>query len=164
MKEKKLFVRMPINMDYFLPAVAFVHNYVLQLRTQVGIGMKPKVEPIVIELWREDQYFFSPLFPRMELTMGDENRKLSRSEWACVVDLRTVDRALAVAQPVGKHITDAWGIMFGASPSPLPELGYMVMYGSREKTWDILVEAELTDSFKLLKYIEMNYPEARAGV
>jgi hypothetical protein len=161
MAEKKLLIRMPLDMNYFFPAVAFVHDHIMQLKTQIGMGLKKTAEPIVIELWREDQFFFTHMFPRLELVMGSEDRKLSRSEWACVIDLRTPTRALNIAEVVGKHITDAWGILYGASPKAIPELGYTMMYASKEKKWDVLVDSDLPDSVKLVRYIEMNYPEAR---
>jgi len=160
MKLEKVLIRMPQVQELFFPAVAFVHDYMMQLTGQMRAGLQ-RPGTVTLELWREDQFFFTSLFPRLLLENGDKNRNLSRSEWACVIDLRTPTRALELGATAGKHVTDAWGIMFGASPRVIAELGFMSIWIPKEKEWDILVDAELDEPVVLMEWINQNFPDAK---
>ena len=109
MRKDKVLIRMPQAQEFFFPAVAVIHDYAMQMKAQISMRMKQELEPMVLELWREDQFFFAPLFPRLLLEKGDEGRNIPRSDWSCVIDMRYPDRAIEIGKTVGKHITDAWG-------------------------------------------------------
>ena len=153
----RILVRMP-ELEYFLPAASAIQNYVSQIYDQIVRGAKHPDCQVVIEIADESLLFFSPMFARTELIVWEEE-VVHRNDWECVLDLRDINRVLRVATTTQKHITEGWGIMFGAAPLKLPNLGYLGV-GLAEPEIDVLLDVpEGTD--KLEGWIAKNYPDLK---
>lgn len=147
----RVLIRFPKDFEYFLPAVSVAHEYLMQLQQQ------QKYFKITVEINDESHLFFSSLFQRMEIIQGGQEPR--RQDWDCVLDFRSTERVLRIATPTKRHVTDAWGILFGGSPGKVPQLGYL---GARvrQAIVDVIVDADIENGEKLLTFFNRNYPDA----
>lgn len=156
----RILARLPEDLEYFLPALAVLHNYVVHLRMQVGNGWKPEGITMTIDYGHERNLFFLPLFPRfshpeMLVTIGTPER-LNRKDWDCVLDFRDITRAFHFARVAKKHVTESWNALFGASGDIVPQLGYLGAQ-VRDDEQGILIDGslpcvdDLVETFKLWK-------------
>jgi hypothetical protein len=153
---ERILFRMPWELEYFVPAVAVVHDYVMQVRTRMRMAPEKLFGLCTVELGAEEQFFFSPMFPFMELTLRENEAAPPRKDWECVLDLRDAKRPLALGTQCKLPITEAWGILFGANPKLLPELGYMRMWMDVPERTDILIDGSLLCADKLTNYVVRN--------
>lgn len=142
----RILVRLPKDFEYFLPAVSCVHEYIMQVQNQ------KKHFIVTVELGDESHLFFSSLFPRMEIQLAGD-RPRSRWDWDVVLDYRTTDRAMGIAKATKKHVTEAWGVLFGGSPPRIPQLGYLGARVKREET-DILIDSNVPQAERLKVYFQ----------
>lgn len=118
----RILMRMPEQFEYLLPAIAVAQNYISQQIFMWHQKHKATEPRFTIEFGEESQMFLNSMFPRMEVTVR-ENPFLDRSDWDNVLDFRDIQRAFNVSKATGKHITEGWSAMFGASAPKLPILG-----------------------------------------
>lgn len=162
MKGDQILVRMPERLDYFLAATAVLQDYCAQLHKQAAMKQRPADFWFTVELANDGQLFFWPMFPRMKFALRGEV-SMARSEWSCVMDFTDIERVWKVAEVPHKHITEAWGIMFGASPKILPGLGPMEPRGA-ECPVDVLLDERVPVKEQVCRYFSTNYPEANVKV
>lgn len=163
MSVDNILVKMPEPLDCFLAAASVVQDYCVQLYKQVAMRQRPHNFHITVELANDGQLFFWPMFPQMECVMRGEVINLSRSHWSCVMDFTDIARVLKVAEIPKKHITESWGIMFGASPQPLPGLGPLMNYCA-EPTVDVLIDERVPVKDNLVEYLGLNFPQAKVSI
>lgn len=154
----RVLIRMPDSLELFLAATSVVHNYVVQQTRQILQGQKQAEGfRVTVELGHEEQFFFLPLFPHLNITLRGWPQ-LKRQNWECVLDMRTTDRAFNLAQAQQKHLTEMWGVLYGASPGKVPELGTMKAKLG-QPPFDILIDEEMECAWVLRRFFESNYPD-----
>lgn len=159
----RILIRLPSQLELFCAATAVVHDYVMQQARQIAQGMKTYDDlKVTVEFGHEEQFFFSPVFPRLELILRGQT-KLSRTDWDCVVDMTSIDRALSLSMIPQKHLTETWGIMHGANPKRIPEMGCL---GTRinETTIDVIIDENFEDGEKLRDLICSNFPSLKVVI
>jgi hypothetical protein len=163
MSVDKILVRMPERLDYFLAATAVLQDYCVQLHKQAAMKQRPANFWFTVELADDGYLFFWPIFPRMNFILRGELEKIVRQDWSCVLDFTDLERVWRIGATPQKHITEAWGIMFGSSPQRVPGLGPMQPHGV-EHTTDILIDQQVEMREQLRRYLVANYPEARVRI
>lgn len=159
---EQILARMPSDLEYMLPAMSVVHDYTAQVVNQIRNGWRTDLVVVTVEVGDESHLFLNSCFPRMEVIVR-EQEEYTRGEWDCILDFRDWQRPFRIAKDSKKHLTESWGIIFGASPSKIPTLGCL---NSRSKleTLDILISDEFEEAEKLLTYMDNNHPEARTKI
>jgi hypothetical protein len=155
--QDRVLIRTSNDLELFLAAIPVIHDFVMQQTRQIQQGQKAdKGLTITVELGHEEQFFFSSLFPRMDIVLRGQ-RRVSRSGWECVLDFRNADRALSLAMAQKKHLTETWGIICGASPPRVGELGAMAakLNGSGN---GIFIDSRLLCGSELADCLERRYP------
>ncbi len=151
----KILAKMPRELEYFIPAAAVLQDYCVQLHKQIANRQRAMPFEFTVEVEDDGLMFFQPLFPRMEM-VASEDVKMSRGEWSCILDFSDIDRAWSLAEIPRKHITEAWGILFGAGPRPVPELGPM-MPVDVEKAIDVLFDESFPLKETMKEALDINY-------
>lgn len=159
----RILVRLSDDLEMFLAGVSVAHNYLMQQARQVAQGQKDKDGfQLTIELGHEEQFFFVPLFPRLNIRMREANI-FPRSQWECIVDLTDRDRAIRVGAPQKKHVTESLGVMCGASPGKIGEMG-VLMFKVGQPSTDILIDQNIAWADELKNYVVCSYPHLRVEV
>ena len=158
-----ILIRMPEQLDYFLAATAVVQDYVVQLYKQAAMKQRAMNFKLTVELPHEDLLFFWPLFPTMQCILREDSKKFLRQEWSCVLDFTDVNRTIKLATIPQKHITESWGIMFGASPPIVPGLGQMIQ-GCTSPELDVLIDERLDMKETLCEYLHNSYSQATVQI
>lgn len=154
---EQILIRMPNQLDLFLAGAAVVQDYWVQLYGQLRQGIRKDLFQMTVEIGEESHFFLAPLFPRMELIYR-EDEVIKRGTWDCILDLRDMDSVLRIATANKKHVTDAWGIKFGASAQRMPELGGLAKLKDKGGV-DVLIDEQIEDATKIQEYFALNYPE-----
>ena len=163
MRQDNILAKMPDRLDYFLAATAVVQDYCVQLHKQVMMRQRPPNFSFTVEIPDDSFLFLWQLFPRMDYVMRGEMESFPRGDWSCVLDFSDIDRVVRVASTPRKHITEAWGIMFGASPRMVPELGPLA-FESVVPTVDILIDERVPVKDTMIEYMSLNFPHAKVVV
>lgn len=153
----KILVKMPGDLEYFIPAAAVLQDYCVQLHRQTANRQRAMPFEFTVVVENDGLMFFQPLFPRMNVVVAEDIRE-SRAEWSCVLDFANIARAWSLAEIPRKHITEAWGILFGAGPRPVPELGPL-MPDVVEKPVDVLFDERVVIKDVLGECVAGNHAE-----
>ena len=153
----RILIRMPESLELFLMATGVVQNYAVQQTRQMLQGQKQAEGfRVTVELGHEEQCFFLPLLPHLNISLRGWP-ELRRRDWECVIDMRTTGRAFSLATAQEKHLTETWGILYGASPGKVTDLGIMkAKLGT--PTIDVLIDEEIEGAQVLKGFFESNYP------
>ena len=152
----RVLIRLSDDLELFLAGTAVVHNFMVQQTRQMMEGMKSNEGfRVTVELGHEEQFFFSPLFPHLDIILRGQ-RKLRRQDWECIIDLLDISRPLSLAQAQKKHLTETWGIMCGATPQKTADLGVMTAKLGQE-TMDVLIDGSLDGAEKLATLFLHNF-------
>lgn len=162
MKTDNIYIKMPDRMEYFLAATAVVQDYFVQLHKQVMMRQRHQNFNFTIEIPDDEFLFFWPMFPNMDYVMRGEV-PLNRADWSCLLDLSDIDLVKRIASVPKKHIVEAWGIMVGASPRLVPELGPL-LFNRAIPTVDVLMDERVPVKDTMLEYMRLNFPHARVVV
>jgi hypothetical protein len=157
MNQDRVLIRLSDDLELFLAGVAVVHNFMVQQNRQMMEGMKSHEGfRVTVELGHEEQFFFSPLFPHLDIVLRGQ-RKLFRQDWECIIDMLDSGRVMNLAKAQQKHITETWGILCGATPQKTADLGAMAAkFG--QPTTDVLIDANLNGSDRLEDFFLRNFP------
>lgn len=158
-----ILVKMPDQLDYFLAAASVLQDYCVQLHKQAAMKQRPFNFMFTVEVADDGYLFFVPMFPRMDLVVQGELPKFAREEWSCIIDFTDIERVSSMAAIPKKHITEMWGIMYGASPQPLPGLGSMLPQPSVAEV-DVLIDERVPVTEQMIEYMGMNFPQAKLQV
>ena len=153
----KVLMRMPDDLEFFLPATSVAQNYISQQYFQWHSKTKQQEPYFTIEIGEDSLLYLNSMFPRMEFIMR-EQELVDRFAYDCVIDFRDIKRVMNVAKPTQKHITEAWSAMFGASAPKLPVLGPIVATCQNPK-YDFLIDASLPFAEELHHDITVKYIE-----
>lgn len=161
-------VTMPTNTRDFMAAASVTQDYLLQLALGSQKGMRPKNYEVTFRM-DERFKFFEPCLkvvkdnnPLFDYTGWDE---LRRGDFDCFMEF-DVERAWEATKLSAKHITEAFGILIGSSPSsryPLQSNKLIKPVENKVKEPCSVSLLQWTDSIyetqKFQKFLADNYPQ-----
>lgn len=153
---ERILARMPDQLDLMLAAAAVVQDYWVQLYGQMKMGIRRDSFQITIEIGDESHLFLTPVFPKMEVIFREQDQ-IKRRDWDCVLDMRDMASALRLAVATKRHVSDVWGIQFGATAKKVPELGGL-MRRANQGGVDVLIDSAVEGAEELARYMDWNYP------
>lgn len=152
---------MPMNTRDFMVAMAVAQDYQLQLALGSEKQFREKNYEVTFRMQERFKYFEPCLrvmkdnIPIFDYSGWDE---LRRGDFDCFIDFDT-ERAYEATKLIGNHMTEALGIIIGASPHKYPQLGALNLTRS-ENTYDVCIllwSNKKAGQFR--DFIENNYPQ-----